>query len=64
MTGERSTSKEPEVRDATPCWAKLDWANGESDRLRDEVSRRDVVLDWLEKNYPQALELCPFKVRR
>lgn len=28
-----------EIRDATPCWAKLQWADGEISRLRGEVAR-------------------------
>ena len=51
-----------EIRDATPDWAKLEWANGEIERLKHEVSRRDVVLRWLQANTPRALELCPFKL--
>lgn len=53
-----------EIHDATPCWAKLEWANERIARLEDEVSRRDAVLDWLAANNPVALELCPYKVVR
>lgn len=34
------------------------------DRLRNEVSRRDAVLDWITDNAPQTLVLCPYKLRR
>lgn len=51
-----------EIHDATPDWAKLDWANGEIDRLHNEVSRRDAVLHWIAKNMPGTLELCPYKL--
>jgi hypothetical protein len=30
--------------------------------LRNEVSRRDAVLDWLAENHPKALDLCPWKI--
>lgn len=52
----------PEIHDATPAWAKLDWANQEIDRLRNEVDRRDVVLRWIADNAPGTLELCPYKL--
>lgn len=52
----------PPIVDATPCWAKLEWANEQIARLENEVSRRGTVLNWLAENTPQALELCPFKV--
>jgi len=55
---------EGDVVDATPCWAKLEWANEQITHLENEVSRRDVVLDWLEANAPQTLALCPYKVVR
>jgi hypothetical protein len=37
--------------------AEIEW-------LRNELSRRDAVLDWLTENTPRVLELCPFKVER
>ena len=37
-------------------------AQAELERLRNEVSRRDVVLDWIRTNVPQTLELCPYKL--
>lgn len=33
------------------------------ERLNAEVARRDAVLDWIAKNMPRALELCPYKVK-
>lgn len=51
-----------EIHDATPAWAKLDWAHGEIDRLRNEVDRRDVLLRWIAANMPRTLELCPYKL--
>jgi len=53
-----------EIRDATPCWAKLEWANERIAQLQNEVSRRDAVLDWLSANTPNALDLCPYKLVR
>lgn len=39
-------------------------AEAELVQAENEVSRRDVVLDWIEANVPQAIELCPYKVKR
>lgn len=52
---------DPVLVDQNPGYEQL---AAEIEWLRNELSRRDAVLDWLTENTPRVLELCPFKVER